>query len=44
LGSCSELQMIQRSDLDNGYIDIFDVTIKKIVEEIMKSTSNFAKA
>lgn len=33
LGSCSELQMIQRSILEIGYLDVFDITINKIVNE-----------
>ena len=33
LGSCSELQMIQRSNLEIGYLDVFDITINKIVAE-----------
>ncbi|WP_139376111.1 hypothetical protein [Clostridium oryzae] len=33
LGSCSELQMIQRSNFEIGYLDIFDITINKIVNK-----------
>lgn len=33
LGSCSELQMIQRSNFKIGYIDVFDITISKLVNE-----------
>lgn len=36
LGSCSELQMIQRSNLKMGYLDVFDITINKIVKEYYK--------
>lgn len=33
LGSCSELQMIQRSKLETGYLDVFQIAINKIVNE-----------
>lgn len=33
LGSCSELQMIQRSNLEMGYLDVFDIIINKVVNK-----------